>query len=136
MTANDISARDLQRARGTVVQGKSLDATCPLGPVLVTADELPDPQSLSITCDVNGGACRTATASWQIFPVAEVIASLSEGMTLLPGDVILTGTPEGIGSARTPPVFLKDERRGRMPGRGIGALRNVVRAGLKDAVAG
>lgn len=107
--ANDISARDLQRAHGGQwFKGKSLDSTCPLGPVVVTADELGDPQNLDIACRLNGEIVQSSHTSRQIFPVARIIAELSAGMTLLPGDVILTGTPDGIGAARTPPLFLKD----------------------------
>lgn len=107
--ANDISARDLQRVHGGQwFKGKSLDHTCPMGPVLVTADEMSDPQNLDIELMLNGERMQFANTNRQIFPVARVIAELSAGMTLLPGDVILTGTPDGIGSARTPPRFLQD----------------------------
>lgn len=107
--ANDLSARDLQRAHGGQwFKGKSLDHTCPLGPVIVTADEIGDPQNLDIACMLNGEVMQSANTSRQIFPVARVIAELSAGMTLIPGDVILTGTPDGIGAARVPPRFLQD----------------------------
>ncbi len=106
--SNDISARDLQRAHGGQwFKGKSLDLTCPLGPMIVTADELTDPQDLAVSCSVNEEMMQSSHTSRQIFDVRTVIAELSAGLTLMPGDLILTGTPEGIGNARTPPVFLR-----------------------------
>lgn len=132
--ANDLSARDLQRAHGAQwFKGKSLDATCPMGPVLVTADEIGDPQNLALACRVNGSVMQSGHTRHQIFSVARVIAELSEGLTLLPGDVILTGTPEGIGAARQPPVFLREGDVVECEVESIGALRNVVRAGLRYA---
>lgn len=132
--ANDLSARDLQRAHGAQwFKGKSLDATCPMGPVLITADEIGDPQNLALGCDVNGARMQHGHTRNQIFSVARVIAELSQGLTLLPGDVILTGTPEGIGAARQPPVFLADGDVVECWVEGIGSLRNVVRAGLRYA---
>ncbi|AKQ57328.1 hydrolase [Bordetella hinzii] len=134
--ANDLSARELQRAHGAQwFKGKSLDATCPLGPMLVTADEIPDPQGLALACRVNGVTMQEGHTSRQIFPVARIIAELSAGLTLLPGDVILTGTPEGVGAARTPPVFLRDGDVVECEVEGIGMLRNTVRAGLLRAAA-
>lgn len=132
--ANDLSARDLQRAHGAQwFKGKSLDATCPMGPVLVTADEIDDPQNLALSCEVNGVRMQAGHTRNQIFSVARVIAELSQGLTLLPGDVILTGTPEGIGAARQPPLFLRDGDVVECWVDGIGSLRNVVRAGLRYA---
>lgn len=129
--ANDVSARDLQRAHGGQwFKGKSLDHTCPLGPVLVTADEIGDPQDLDIACLLNGEIVQSANTSRQIFPVARIIAELSAGMTLLPGDVILTGTPDGIGAARTPPRFLQDGDVVECRIEGIGALVNRFSAGI------
>jgi len=96
---NDVTARDLQKRHGQWFKGKSLDTFCPMGPVLVTADEIPDPQTLAITLRVNGETRQASHTSKMIFPVAECIAVLSEGLTLLPGDVIATGTPEGVGAA-------------------------------------
>ncbi|MFW7340634.1 fumarylacetoacetate hydrolase family protein [Pollutimonas sp. H1-120] len=129
--ANDISARDLQRAHGGQwFKGKSLDLTCPLGPVLVTADELGDPQNLEITCHVNGKLMQSGHTGRQIFTVARVIAELSAGLTLLPGDLILTGTPEGIGAARTPPIFLKDGDIVECGIEKIGVLRNLMQSTL------
>lgn len=128
---NDVSARDLQRAHGAQwFKGKSLDGTCPLGPVLVTADEIPDPQSLALNCQVNGQVMQESHTRRMIFTVRRLIAELSAGLTLQPGDLILTGTPEGIGNARTPPVYLKDGDIVECFIEGIGQLRNNVRAGL------
>jgi 2-keto-4-pentenoate hydratase/2-oxohepta-3-ene-1,7-dioic acid hydratase in catechol pathway len=127
--ANDLSARDVQRAHGGQwFKGKSLDSTCPLGPVIVSADQMQDPQSLSLTCAVNGIQMQSGHTSRQIFTVAQIIAQLSAGLTLLPGDIILTGTPEGIGAARTPPVYLQEGDLIECEINGIGMLRNTVRA--------
>jgi len=107
--ANDVSARTWQKqgGGGQWVRGKSFDTFCPLGPAIVTADELRDPQRLEISTRLNGQLMQQANTSDMIFPVAELISRLSCGMTLLPGTVILTGTPSGVGVARNPPVFLK-----------------------------
>ncbi len=96
---NDVTARDLQKRHQQWFKGKSLDTFCPMGPVLVTADELPDPQALAITLKVNGQLRQSSHTSKMIFPVAQCIEVLSLGMTLLPGDIIATGTPEGVGAA-------------------------------------
>jgi 2-keto-4-pentenoate hydratase/2-oxohepta-3-ene-1,7-dioic acid hydratase in catechol pathway len=96
---NDVTARDLQKRHGQWFKGKSLDTFCPMGPVLVTADEIPDPQTLAVSLRVNGEARQSSHTSKMIFPVDECIAVLSQGFTLLPGDVIATGTPEGVGAA-------------------------------------
>jgi len=128
--ANDVSARDLQRAHGGQwFKGKSLDASSPLGPWIVTTDEVSDPQVLEIECSVNGVVKQKSNTRHQIFPVARIIAELSQGMTLLPGDVILTGTPDGIGNAREPPEYLQagDLLESRIAG--LGALRNRIRSG-------
>jgi 2-keto-4-pentenoate hydratase/2-oxohepta-3-ene-1,7-dioic acid hydratase in catechol pathway len=105
---NDLTARDLQREHGQWFKGKSLDSTCPIGPLIVTPEEIGDPQALEITFDLNGVRKQRSNTSKMIFPVARIIAELSKGMTLLPGDVIATGTPEGVGFARNPPEFLAD----------------------------
>jgi 2,4-didehydro-3-deoxy-L-rhamnonate hydrolase len=105
---NDVTARDLQREHGQWFKGKSLDSTCPIGPWIVTPDEVGDPQALAITFHRNGVEKQSSNTGKMIFPVARVIAELSKGMTLLPGDVIATGTPEGVGFARVPPEFLAD----------------------------
>ncbi len=96
---NDVTARDLQKRHGQWFKGKSLDTFCPMGPVLVTADEIQDPQALRIALSVNGETRQSSHTSKMIFPVDECIAVLSIGMTLLPGDIIATGTPEGVGAA-------------------------------------
>jgi|SRR5579862_165190 len=105
---NDITARDLQREHGQWFKGKSLDSTCPIGPWIVTPDEIGDPQALEITLHRNGVEKQHSNTAKMIFPVARLIAELSKGMTLLPGDIIATGTPEGVGFARNPPEFLAD----------------------------
>jgi 2-keto-4-pentenoate hydratase/2-oxohepta-3-ene-1,7-dioic acid hydratase in catechol pathway len=105
---NDVTARDLQREHGQWFKGKSLDSTCPIGPWIVTPDEVGNPQALAITFHRNGVEKQNSNTREMIFPVARVIAELSKGMTLLPGDVIATGTPQGVGFARNPPEFLAD----------------------------
>jgi 2-keto-4-pentenoate hydratase/2-oxohepta-3-ene-1,7-dioic acid hydratase in catechol pathway len=96
---NDVTARDLQKRHGQWFKGKSLDTFCPMGPVLVTADEIPDPQTLAIALRVNGDTRQSSNTSTMIFPVAQCIEVLSQGLTLRAGDVIATGTPEGVGAA-------------------------------------
>lgn len=104
---NDVSARDVQRRHGGQwIKGKSMDTYCPLGPVLVTADEIPDPQKLSMRLTVNGELRQESPLDLMVFPVARLIAELSLGMTLNPGDILLTGTPEGVGMGRDPQVWL------------------------------
>ena len=129
--ANDVSARRWQGGRGSGqwVRGKSFDTFCPLGPELVTADELTDPQKLRLTCVLNGEVMQDANTSDMIFPVAELISFLSTGMTLLPGAVILTGTPSGVGFTRKPPVFLMPGDKVEMTVEGIGTLSNPVESG-------
>jgi 2,4-didehydro-3-deoxy-L-rhamnonate hydrolase len=105
---NDVTARNLQREHGQWFKGKSLDSTCPIGPWIVTPEEVGDPQALEITFDLNGVQKQHSNTAKMIFPIARVISELSKGMTLLPGDIIATGTPEGVGFARTPPEFLAD----------------------------
>ena len=95
--ANDVSARDLQFSDGQWVRAKSLDTFCPLGPVVVTADEIPDPQGLRLVCRVNGEVMQDATTDLMVFGVAELISHCSRNFTLEPGDVLLTGTPWGCG---------------------------------------
>jgi len=105
---NDISARDLQFGDGQWVRGKSLDTFCPLGPWLVTRDEIPDPQALAIRCTINGQVMQDSSTSEMIFRVRELIEFCSRAFTLLPGDIIATGTPHGVGHFRKPPAYLKD----------------------------
>jgi 2-keto-4-pentenoate hydratase/2-oxohepta-3-ene-1,7-dioic acid hydratase in catechol pathway len=121
---NDVTARDLQKRHGQWFKGKTLDTFCPMGPVLVTADEIPDPQALAITLRVNGETRQSSHTSKMIFPVAECIAVLSQGFTLLPGDVIATGTPEGVGAALG--TFLKIGDRLEAEVERIGVLQNRV----------
>jgi 2-keto-4-pentenoate hydratase/2-oxohepta-3-ene-1,7-dioic acid hydratase in catechol pathway len=103
---NDVSARDLQFGDGQWVRGKSLDTFCPTGPVLVTSDEIEDPQDLSICCTVNGDRVQEANTSQMYFSVAKIVSYCSSAFTLEPGDVIATGTPAGVGVFRDPPRFL------------------------------
>jgi 2,4-diketo-3-deoxy-L-fuconate hydrolase len=127
--ANDVTARDIQRAHGGQwFRGKSLDRTCPLGPAIVTADEVPDPQSLTVRCMVNGEVVQDASTSSMAFPVATLVAELSRGVTLVPGDIILTGTPSGVGYARTPPRFLSPGDDVVASISGLGELRNRLEA--------
>jgi len=106
--ANDVSARDLQFGDGQWVRGKSLDSFCPMGPWIVTPDEVPDPHSLEIRCSVNGRLMQDSHTGLMIFRIPEVISFLSMHFTLNPGDIILTGTPSGVGVFRDPSVYLKD----------------------------
>ena len=126
--ANDVSARRWQKhgGGGQWVRGKSFDSFCPLGPVLVTADEIPDPQTLDIRCVLNGRIMQKGNTADMIFPVAELIARISQDTTLLPGTLILTGTPPGVGFARTPPVYLAHADRVRVEIARIGTLENPV----------
>jgi 2,4-didehydro-3-deoxy-L-rhamnonate hydrolase len=106
--ANDVSERHWQMHRGGQwVKGKSFDTFGPLGPYLVTSDEVPNPQNLPVSLKVNGTLRQNSNTSDMIFPVDEIVAHLSQFMTLLPGDVIVTGTPEGVGLGLKPPTFLK-----------------------------
>ena len=126
--ANDVSARRWQKHAGGMqwTRGKSFDTFCPLGPALVTSDEITDPQSLQIKSCINGEVMQDAHTSDMIFSVAEIIEYLSDGTTLLPGTVILTGTPSGVGFARKPPVYLKPGDTVEMYIEGIGKLVNPV----------
>jgi len=106
--ANDVSEREWQAKRsGQWVKGKSFDTFGPLGPWLVTADEIPDPQTIPLTLAVNGAVRQKSNTSDMIFTVAEILSHLSQFMTLLPGDVVVTGTPEGVGLGMKAPQFLK-----------------------------
>lgn len=126
---NDISARDIQRRHGgQYFKGKGLDGSCPIGPVIVTADEIDDPHALSIGLTVNGEQRQDGNTKDMIFDIPTLIASLSEGLTLEPGDMIATGTPSGVGYAMDPPQFLKDGDTVVCEVSGIGTLRNTVRS--------
>ena len=124
---NDVSARDLQFGDGQWTRGKSLDTFCPMGPVLVTADEIGDPQDLAISCSVGGEIVQQARTSQMFFTVAEVVSYCSMAFTLEPGDVIASGTPAGVGAFRTPPRYLADGDRVRVEIEHIGILENVCR---------
>jgi 2-keto-4-pentenoate hydratase/2-oxohepta-3-ene-1,7-dioic acid hydratase in catechol pathway len=126
--ANDVSARRWQKhgGGGQWVRGKSFDTFCPLGPELVTADEIPDPQKLRLRSILNGEVMQDSNTADMIFSVAALIEKLSEDMTLLPGTVLLTGTPGGVGFTRKPPVFLKPGDTIEISLEGIGSLTNPV----------
>ncbi|MBT4934203.1 MAG: fumarylacetoacetate hydrolase family protein [Rhodospirillaceae bacterium] len=105
---NDYSERDFQIEHGGQwIKGKSFDGFGPLGPWLVTADEIPNPQNLKIWCDVNGERRQNSNTQYMVFGVAQIISNLSQFMTLMPGDVISTGTPPGVGMGHKPPLYLK-----------------------------
>jgi 2-keto-4-pentenoate hydratase/2-oxohepta-3-ene-1,7-dioic acid hydratase in catechol pathway len=124
---NDISARDVQNAHGgQFFKGKSLDGSCPMGPWIVTRDEIPDPHVLPLRCRVNGVIKQESNTSDFIFNIPILIEWLSKGMTLLPGDILSTGTPSGVGFARTPPEFLKPGDVVECEIDGIGTIRNRV----------
>ena len=124
--ANDVSARDLQRRHGGQwLKGKSIDGTMPLGPWIVTRDEI-DLATVRLECFVNGDKRQDALITQMAFTVPELIAELFFGMTLRPGDVLLTGTPAGVGFARTPPLYLQAGDEVVVRGAGLGELRNVV----------
>jgi 2-keto-4-pentenoate hydratase/2-oxohepta-3-ene-1,7-dioic acid hydratase in catechol pathway len=106
--ANDVSARDLQFGDGQWVRGKSLDTFCPIGPWIVTSDEILDPQSLKIESRLNGKIMQSSNTKNMIFPVSFLVSFLSRHFTLFPGDLILTGTPSGVGTFREPSIYMKD----------------------------
>ena len=132
---NDVSARDLQFGDGQWVRGKSLDTFCPMGPAIVTADEIPDPQDLAISCTVDGERVQDSRTSAMYFGVAEIISYCSRSFTLEPGDVIATGTPGGVGVFRDPPRFLSDSNRMVVEIERIGRLENVCRQVRVEVVA-
>ena len=121
---NDVSARDLQFGDGQWVRGKSLDTFCPLGPWLVTADEIPNPHGLKVRTMLNGEVMQDSSTAELIFDVPTLIEFASHAFTLLPGDVIVTGTPPGVGVFRDSPVFLKDGDTVTVEVEGIGQLTN------------
>ena len=121
---NDLSARDVQYRHGQYFLGKSLDGTCPLGPYLVSKDEIPDPQNLSIVTKVNGEIRQNSSTKHMMFPVADIISIVSQYVTLEPGDIILTGTPEGVGKGMNPPKYLKAGDEVKVSIEGIGTLAN------------
>jgi 5-carboxymethyl-2-hydroxymuconate isomerase len=124
---NDVSARDVQFGDGQWVRGKSLDTFCPLGPRIVTADAIPDPQRLRLTTKVNGEVVQDSSTAKMIFDVAEILAFCSRSFTLEPGDLVLTGTPWGCGEFMDPKRSLRDGDVVEVSVEGVGALRNPVR---------
>jgi 2-keto-4-pentenoate hydratase/2-oxohepta-3-ene-1,7-dioic acid hydratase in catechol pathway len=124
---NDVTARDLQRRHDQWFKGKGLDTFCPMGPWVVTRDEIPDPHALALRLWVNGDLRQSDTTAHMHFSVGRIISDLSQGMTLMPGDVIATGTPPGVGYAMTPPQFLRAGDRVTCEIEGIGRLSNPVR---------
>ena len=125
---NDITARDLQRQGKQFFKGKSLDGSCPIGPWIVSRDALPNPHALNIRCLVNDVEKQSSNTRHMIFDIPATIAYLSRGMTLLPGDIIATGTPDGVGFARTPPEFLRPGDVVHSIVEGIGEMKNVITA--------
>jgi len=124
---NDVSARDLQFSDKQYTRGKSLDTFCPLGPWLVTADEIADPQALRLQAILNGQVMQNATTGDMLFGVAQLIAFMSRAFTLFPGDIISTGTPSGVGVFRDPPVFMQDGDEIVIEVEKVGRLRNICR---------
>ncbi len=128
VVANDVSGRDLQFADGQWVRGKSLDTFLPVGD-LVPAGEVPDPQSLPIRAILNGEVMQDSSTANMIFGVAEVVSFVSQAITLEPGDLIITGTPAGVGAFRDPPVWLKAGDEITIEIDGVGSISNPVTAG-------
>jgi 2-keto-4-pentenoate hydratase/2-oxohepta-3-ene-1,7-dioic acid hydratase in catechol pathway len=125
---NDITARDLQKKHGQFFIGKSLDTTCPIGPYLVTKDDIADPQNLEIKTRVNDETRQSSNTSEMIFNIPTIISTLSKGMTLEPGDIIATGTPAGVGKGFKPPLFLKKGDRVEIEIESLGILTNQLQA--------
>ena len=123
---NDVTARDLQRAHEQWFKGKGLDSSCPMGPWIVTSDEVAEPENLTLTLSVNGELRQKASTAQMIFKLPAIIAELSRGLTLEPGDIIATGTPSGVGYAMEPPRFLSPGDLVRCEIEGIGVLNNCV----------
>jgi 2,4-didehydro-3-deoxy-L-rhamnonate hydrolase len=134
--ADDVTVRDIQRRHGNQwSKGKSIDGTCPLGPEIVTLDELGDLAAIELTSTVNGELRQRATLDQMAFSIPRILSELSAGMTLRPGDVVLTGTPSGVGYARKPPAFLTAGDEVVVAATGLGELRNrVVEADLSSYV--
>ncbi len=124
--ANDVTARDCMKSDGQLVRSKSFDTYCPIGPWITTADEVPDPQALGIKTLVNGEVRQDSSTSEMLFPVDHLIHFLARGMTLEPGDVLLTGTPHGVGFVMDPPRFLQPGDVVECEVEGLGKLRNRV----------
>ncbi len=124
LCANDVTARDLQKADRQFTRSKSLDGFCPIGPALVPAADVGDPQALRLRTLVNGEVRQDTSTADMIFGVAELIAFVSEAITLEPGDLLLTGTPSGVGVFRDPPVFLADGDEVTVEIERVGSLTN------------
>lgn len=124
---NDVTARDLQRGDGQWTRAKGMDTFCPLGPWIVTADEIPDPQNLAIRTTVDGTVLQDSSTREMIFDVKTLIAYVSQTITLNPGDVMMTGTPDGVGVFRTPKTLLRDGQTVTVEVEKVGTLRNVCR---------
>jgi 2-keto-4-pentenoate hydratase/2-oxohepta-3-ene-1,7-dioic acid hydratase in catechol pathway len=123
---NDVTARHLQKRHSQWILGKGLDSFCPMGPAILTADEVPDPTKLVLTTWVNGEQRQKAPVADLIFDIPTLIEAISAAITLEPGDVIATGTPAGVGIGYNPPVFLKKGDVIRIEITGIGVLENAV----------
>lgn len=124
---NDVSAREVQRQHGGQwFKGKSLDGTCPMGPWIATADEVPHPDNLRVTCRLNGLTKQDSNTTHMYFKIPRLISEFSAGLTLEPGDIISTGTPAGVGHARTPPEFMKAGDVLETEIVGLGLLRNKI----------
>ena len=127
-TVNDVSARDQQFANAKQWdRGKSFDTSCPYGPYIVTRDEIPDPQTLTVRTVLNGQEMQISNTRNMVFGVAKLISYISQGTTLMPGDLIPTGTPFGVGFSRKPPVYLKDGDDCVCEVEKVGAIRNRIR---------
>jgi 2-keto-4-pentenoate hydratase/2-oxohepta-3-ene-1,7-dioic acid hydratase in catechol pathway len=125
LNCNDVTARDLQFRPGDQwLRGKCLDSFCPLGPWLVSADEIPDPHALTIQCRVNGRVLQDSNTAQIIHRIPQLIEYLSAAFTLYPGDVVITGTPHGVGAFRKPPLWLADGDVVEVEVEGLGVLRN------------
>jgi 2-keto-4-pentenoate hydratase/2-oxohepta-3-ene-1,7-dioic acid hydratase in catechol pathway len=129
---NDVSARDLQLATPQWTAGKAADTLGPFGPVLVTKDEIPDPQALRVQARLNGKTMQDSTTDLMIFSVPRLIEFISEIITLVPGDVIATGTPSGIGIGRKPPIFMQPGDVIEVEVQDVGVLRNTIASAARD----
>jgi 2-keto-4-pentenoate hydratase/2-oxohepta-3-ene-1,7-dioic acid hydratase in catechol pathway len=124
--ANDLSSRDNQRSESQWIRSKSFDGFCPLGPWITTSEDVADPANLRLTTDVNGERRQDSNTSQMLFGVPELIEYLSHGISLLPGDVILTGTPSGVGVGMEPPRFLRPGDVVRCEIEHLGHLENTM----------
>jgi len=123
---NDITARDLQRTHFQWLRGKSLDTFCPIGPVIITADEIENYNNLNLSLSVNGEIRQNSNTSKMIFSVEHIISELSKGITLMPGDIIASGTPKGVGMGFLPPKYLKEGDEVICKIEHIGELKNIL----------